>query len=336
MQIKSWVFVLLFGVLFTSYANGYTREEVIKRGYLQCGVSTGTPGFSTVDVKGVWSGFDVDFCRAVAVATLGDSSKVEFLPLADNEAYTALLSGEVDLLARQAEWTFTRDSALAVHFVGISYHDSQGILSVNSSQVETVKDLAKAKVCVAVDSDEANRITDYSDRNFLSFKMVPFESWDRAIQSLGKSCNVISLKKSRLAGIKKEMKNSESAVILNEVIANEPLGPVVRQGDDVWFNIVRWTLFAMINGEELGISSQNIDEMKISNRLDIKRFFGLEGNSGKGVGLRSDWAAEVIRNVGNYGEVFERNLGRNSTLDIDRGINRLWSEGGLLYAPPLR
>ncbi len=336
MQIKSWVLVLLFGVLCASHANGYTREEVIKRGYLQCGVSTGTPGFSSVDAKGLWSGFDVDFCRAVAVATLGDSSKVEFLPLADNEAYTALLSGEVDLLARQAEWTFTRDSALAVHFVGVSYHDSQGIMSVNSSQVEGIKDLAKAKVCVAADSDEANRITDFSDRNVLGFKLVPFESWDRAIKSLGKSCDVISLKKSRLAGIKKELKKVESAVILPEVIAKEPLGPVVRQGDDVWFNIVRWTLFAMINGEELRITSQNVDEMKISNRLDIKRFFGLEGNSGKGVGLRSDWAAEVIRHVGNYGEVFDRNLGGTSSLGIDRGANKLWSDGGLLYAPPLR
>lgn len=336
MQIKIWVLVLLLGVLCTSYANGYTREEVIKRGYLQCGVSTGTPGFSSVDAKGLWSGFDVDFCRAVAVATLGDSTKVEFFPLADNEAYTALLSGKVDLLARQAEWTFTRDSALAVHFAGVSYHDNQGILSVNNSQVETVKDLARAKVCVAVDSDEAKRLADYSDRNALGFKLVPFESWDRAIKSLGKSCDVISLKKSRLAGIKKEMKTSGAAIILREVIAKELLGPVVRQGDDVWFNIVRWTLFAMINGEELGVTSQNVDEMRISNRLDIKRFFGLKGNSGKGVGLRSDWAADVVRQVGNYGEVFERNLGSKSSLGIDRGANRLWGEGGVLYAPPLR
>ena len=336
MQIKSWLFALLVGVLFSSQAYGYTREEVIKRGYLQCGVSTGTPGFSFVDTKGQWSGFDVDFCRAVAVATLGDSSKVEFLPLAGNEAYTALLSGEVDLLARQAEWTFTRDSALAVHFVGVSYYDSQGFLALGNLQSQSIKDLKKAKICVAVDSDEAVRLTDYSERNAMDFKLVSYESWDRAVKGLGNSCNVLSLKQSRLYGIRKEMKKSESAVILDEVIAKEPLGPVVRQGDDVWFNIVRWTLFAMINGEELGVTSNNIEEMKISNFLVIKRFFGLDGNNGKGVGLKSDWAPEIIRQVGNYGEVFERNLGEKSPLPIDRGINKLWTEGGLHYAPPLR
>lgn len=336
MHIKNWLLALLVGVVFASTAQGYTREEVIKRGYLQCGVSTGVPGFSLVNAKGQWSGFDVDFCRAVAAATLGDATKVEFLPLPANEAYTALLSGKVDLLARQAEWTFTRDSALAVHFVGVSYYDSQGFLVLNALGAQAVKDLAKAKICVAIDSDEAVRLLDYSARNFMEFKTVPYESWDLAIRGFGNTCDVLSLKKSRLYGVKKEMKSPGVAVVLNETIAKEPLGPVVRQDDDVWFNIVRWTLFALINGEELGITSKNIEEMKISNRLAVKRFFGQEGNSGKGVGLKNSWAAEVIRQVGNYGEIFDRNLGENSVLNIDRGLNKLWNMGGLHYAPPLR
>lgn len=327
---------MLLTVSFVSLAHGYTREEVIKRGYLQCGVSTEVPGFSSVDAKGHWSGFDVDFCRAVAVATLGDASKVDFLPLAAGEAYTALLSGKVDLLSRQAEWTFTRDSALSVHFVGVSYYDSQGFLVLNRLGAQSVRDLKKARACVAVDSDEAVRLLDYSDRNFMDLRTVPYESWDLAIRGFGGACDIISLKKSRLYGIQKEMTSSRAAEILDEEISKEPLGPVVRQGDDVWFNIVRWTLFAMINGEELGITMDNVEDMKISNSLVIKRFFGLEGNRGNGVGLEDDWAAEIIRQVGNYGEVFERNLGEGSSLKIDRGLNNLWNQGGLQYAPPLR
>ena len=336
MHIKNMILVLLLGAFFASTAQGYTREEVVQRGYLQCGVSPGILGFSSVDGSGQWSGFDVDFCRAVAVATLGDASKVEFLPLAASEAYTALLSGKVDILSRQTEWTFTRDSALAVHFTGVSYYDSQGFLVMDELEAQSVKDLKKAKICVAVDSDEAVRLMDYSDRNAMEFKLVPYESWDRAIKGFGNTCNVLSLKKSRLYGVQKELKASQRASILDEEIAKEPLGPVVRQGDDVWFNIVRWTLFAMINGEELGITTQNIDEMKISNTLVVKRFFGLEGNRGKGVGLKNDWTAEIIRQVGNYGEVFERNLGSGSALNIDRGLNKLWKNGGLQYGPPLR
>ncbi|TKB08461.1 amino acid ABC transporter substrate-binding protein [Desulforhopalus sp. IMCC35007] len=336
MKIKIWMLSLLLTVSVVSLAHGYTREEIIKRGYLQCGVSTGVPGFSTVDSKGHWSGFDVDFCRAVAVATLGDASKVELLPLASGEAYTALLSGKVDLLSRQAEWTFSRDSALSVHFVGVSYYDAQGFLVMNRLGAQEVKGLKKARVCVAVDSDEAARLMDYSERNFMDFKPVPYESWDLAIKGFGGACDIISLKKSRLYGIQKEMASTRSSEILTEEIAKEPLGPVVRQGDDVWFNIVRWTLFAMINGEELGVTMNNVEEMKISNSLVIKRFFGLEGNHGNGIGLDDDWAAEIIRQVGNYGEVFERNLGQASSLKIERGLNNLWNQGGLQYAPPLR
>lgn len=336
MHIKNILPALLLAFFFASAAHGFTLQEVMKRGYLQCGVSIGVPGFSSVDTRGNWSGFDVDFCRAVAVATLGDRSKVKFVPLTSGEAFTALLAGEVDLLSRQAVWTFTRDSAMAVHFTGVSYYDSQGLLVKNSVGAQSIKELKKARICVAAGSEEANVLVDYSEQHLMGFRLVPYESWSSAIKGFDNGCDAISLKKSRLYGVMKEKKIADKATILPGDLAKEPLGPVVRQGDDVWFNIVRWALFAMVGAEELGVTSVNIDEMKISNSLAVKRFFGLEENIGTGVGLKNDWAAEIIRQVGNYGEVFERNFGNGSSLLIDRGLNRLWSEGGLQYAPPLK
>ncbi|MCP3892631.1 MAG: amino acid ABC transporter substrate-binding protein [Desulfobulbaceae bacterium] len=337
MKINTLLITLLVVVLFTASAQGYTKEEVVKRGVLQCGVSTGTPGFSTVDAAGNWSGLDVDICRAVAAATLGDGEKVEFLPLAANESFTALLSGEVDILARHAIWTFTRDSALAVHFTGTSYYDGQGFLVSKKLGVKEAGDLRKVKVCSSVGSQSEVNLKDYFQRNKVDYKLVPYDSEELAVKGFeGGACELLSLPQSRLYGILLELDDPESAEVLPDVFTKEPLGPVVRQGDDVWFNIVKWCLFAMINGEELGVTSLNIDEMKLSHKLDIKRLFGFEGSGGKGVGLRSDWAAEIIRQVGNYGEVFEKNLGAESPLKIERGLNRLWSRGGVQYAPPLR
>lgn len=337
MKLNLYVIGLLVALLFAGSAHGYTREDVVKRGFLQCGVSTGTPGFSSVDTHGNWSGIDVDICRAVAVATLGDAKKVEFIPLAADGSYTALLSGEVDILARHSAWTFTRDSALAVHFAGISYYDGQGFLCSTKLGAKEAKNLKKVKVCNAVGSSEEMNIKDYFQTLKIDYKLVPYESEDFAIKGFEDGgCDLISLPLSRLYGIRMELKKQQEAIILSDVISKEPLGPVVRQGDDIWFNIVKWSLFAMITAEELGISSQNIDTMKISNRLAVKRFFGFEGSGGKGMGLRNDWAAEIVRQVGNYGEIYESNLGEKSQIKIDRGLNRLWNRGGLHYAPPLR
>lgn len=332
-----WLLALLLVFLFVGSAQSYTREEVIRRGFLQCGVSTGSPGFSSVDPLGKWTGLDVDICRAVAVATLGDASKVEFQPLAENESFTALLRGKVDVLSRHSTWTYTRDSALSVNFAGISYYDGQGFLVSKELNVNTLLDLHKVKVCSPVGSAFEQNLSDYFERNKIEFRIVPYETLDLAVKGFaGKGCELISMQQSQLYGLRLGLADPESAVVLDDVISKEPLGPVVRQGDDVWFNIVKWSFYAMVNGEELGVTSKNIEEMRISNKLAVKRFFGLEGTGGKGLGLKNDWAVQIIRQVGNYGEVFERNFGPQSPMNVDRGLNNLWNRGGLQYAPPLR
>jgi len=318
-------------------AQAYTREEVVKRGFLQCGVSTGSPGFSNVDADGKWSGFDVDICRAVAAATLGDAEKVEFLPLAENESFTALLSGEVDVLSRHSIWTFARESALAVHFAGVSYYDGQGLLVSKKLHVNSLPDLKAVNVCSPVDSQYTADLIDYLQRNTIDYQMVTYDTFDLAVKGFNKqSCDTISIQQSQLYGLRLGLAEPENAVILSGVIAKEPLGPVVRQDDDTWLNIVKWALYAMINGEELGVSSTNIEEMKLSNVLAVKRLLGLEGTGGKGLGLKDDWAVQILRQVGNYGEVFDRNLGSRSALKLERGLNDLWNRGGLQYAPPLQ
>ena len=334
MRINSWFVVLLATFLFAGSAQAYTREEVVKRGFLQCGVSTGSLGFSSVDAHGTWSGLDVDICRAVAAATLGDADKVEFLPLAENESFTALLSGDVDILSRHSTWTFTRESALAVHFAGISYYDGQGLLVSKKLKVTRLSELKKVKVCSPVESDFVSGLTDYFDRNKVEYKIVSYDTLDLAIKGFSSdACDVISMPQSQLYGIQLGLADPDSAVVVPEVIAKEPLGAFVRQDDNGWSNIVTWSLYAMINGEELGVTSTNIEKMKASNILAVKKLLGREG-AGKGIGLKDDWAAQIIRQVGNYGEVFERNLGSGSVLKIERGLNNLWNHGGLQYAPP--
>ncbi len=323
-------------VFFAGSAQAYTKEEVVKRGFLQCGVSTGSPGFSSVDAHGKWTGLDVDICRAVAAATLGDADKVEFLPLVENESFTALLSGEVDLLSRHSTWSFARESALAVHFTGVSYYDGQGLLISKKLNVQRLPDLKKVKVCSPIESGFTANLIDNFERNKIEYRIVPYDSLDLAVKGFDREdCDVVSMQKSQLYGLRLGLADPESAVVLPEVIAKEPLGSVVRQDDDIWLNIVKWTLYVMINGEELGVTSANIDEMKTSNRLAVRKLLGIEGAGGKGIGLKDDWAAQVIRQVGNYGEVFERNFGSRSVLKIDRGLNKLWNQGGLQYAPPL-
>jgi general L-amino acid transport system substrate-binding protein len=330
---------MLVGVLLAivATANGYTREEVVKRGYLHCGVSTGSSGFSRVDGAGQWSGFDVDLCRAVAAATLGDGARVQFLPLAENEAFTALLAGEVDILSRHSSWTYTRDTALAVHFAGVSYYDGLGLLVTKKNGAERLDELKNVALCSPVDSPFEQNLADFFIRNRIDFKTVVYDTFDHAVKGFeAGACNAISLPKSQLYGLREGLALPENALVLPEMISKEPLGPVVRQGDDAWYDIVRWVLYAMINAEELGVTSENIVEMKISNVLDVQRLFGLSGSGGKGLGLADSWAAEIIGQVGNYGEVYERNFGAGAASPIDRGLNRLWSQGGLQYAPPLR
>ncbi len=327
---------LLAIVHFVSMAQAYTKEDVVKRGFVQCGVSAGSPGFSSVDVHGKWTGFDVDICRAVAAATLGDAQKVEFFPLAESESFTALLAGEVDILSRHSTWTFTRDSALPVHFAGISYYDGQGVLISKKLNVQHLNDLDKVKICSPVETDFEANIIDYFARNNIEYSIVPYGTLDLAVKGFEREdCDVLTMQQSQLHGLRLGIADPDSALVLPEVFAKDPLGPVVRQGDETWLNIVKWSLYAMINGEELGVSSENVDEMKLSNILAVKRLLGREGAGGKSIGLKNDWALQIIRQVGNYGEVFERNVGSLSALRIDRGLNNLWTRGGLQYAPPL-
>jgi general L-amino acid transport system substrate-binding protein len=337
MTKKTLVLTALLCFCWVAAAAGYTMEEVLKRGVLRCGVSSGAPGFSSVDGKGRWTGLDVDFCRAVAAATLGDSGKVEFLPLAENEAYTALLGGEIDILSKHSSWNYTRDSALAVHFAGVIYYDGQGVMVGPGLAARSFSELKKVKICSASGVSSEENLVEHLEKAGIGHKTVLFENLDYAVKGFEDgACDLISMPISQLHGVRLGLTKPDENIIFTDVMAKEPLGPVVRQDDDVWFDIVRWTLFAMLNGEELGITSSNIEEIKISNRLDIKRFFGLEGSGGGGLGLKNDWAAQIIRQVGNYQEVFDRNIGTQSEMKLERGLNRLWSEGGLQYAPPLR
>ncbi len=337
MQKVTWLIWFLAAMVFAGSAQAYTKEEVVKRGRLLCGVSTGTPGFASVDAGGKWTGLDVDICRAVAVAVLGSPTKVDYLPLAEGEAFTALLAGEVDILSRHSTWTFTRDSALAVHFTGVSYYDGQGFMVPKKFEAKRLLDLKKVKVCAPVGAASEQNLADYLERNRIEFKIVPYDTLELAVKGFEKeACDLLSLQLSQLHGLRQGLAEPESAVVLSEVITKEPLGPVVRQGDDVWLNIVKWSLYVMINAEELGITSRSAEDLRASNILDVRRLFGLEGAAGKSLGLKDDWAFQIIRQVGNYGEVFERNFGPKSSLKINRGLNNLWNKGGLQYAPPFR
>ena len=337
MKKANWLIWFLAVMFFTTSAQASTKEEVVKRGRLLCGVSTGTPGFASVDAEGKWSGLDVDICSAVAVAILGSPTKVEYLPLAEGESFTALMTGEVDILSRHSTWTFTRDSGLAVHFAGISYYDGQGFLVPKKLEGKRPIDLIKVKVCSPVNTQSEQNLVDYLERNRIEYKIVPYETLELAVKGFAKdNCDLLSMQQSQLYGLRLGLEDPESAVVLPDVITKEPLGAVVRQGDDIWLNIVRWSLYAMVNAEELGVTSRSAEEMKASNMLAVRRLFGLEGAAGKSLGLKDDWAFQIIRQVGNYGEVFERNFGPKSLLKIDRGLNNLWNKGGLQYAPPFR
>jgi general L-amino acid transport system substrate-binding protein len=311
--------------------------SVQKKGFLHCGVNTGLPGFSHADEKGNWTGLDVDLCRAVAAAVLGDAGKVKFTPLTAKERLTAVQSGEVDLLSRNTTWTLTRDTSLGLNFAGINYYDGQGFLVSKGLGVKNAKELDGAAVCILAGTTTELNLADYFRTHGMAYQPVVFDTGDQTVKGFEAGrCDVLTSDQSQLYGLRVKLAKPEDAVVLPDVISKEPLGPVVRQGDDAWFNIVRWTLFAMINAEELGVTSANVEEMKSSSNPEIRRLLGLEGSPGKGLGLAEDWAYQVVRQVGNYGESFARNVGGGSPLKIERGLNALWRDGGLQYAPPIR
>ena len=331
--------VLGLGLLTATVANaGPTLDSVKKRGYVQCGVSTGLPGFSTADEKGQFTGIDVDMCRAVAAAIFGDADKVKYNPLTAKERFTALQSGEIDMLPRNTTWTLTRDTSLGLNFTGVNYYDGQGFLVNRNLGVKSALEMDGASFCIQAGTTTELNLADYFRTNRMSYTPITFDTSDQTIKAFEAGrCDALTSDQSQLYALRIKLQNPASAIVLPEVISKEPLGPVVRQGDDEWFNIVRWSLFAMINAEELGVSSANVDQVKSSSTdPNVRRLLGLEGVKGDWMGLPDNWGYNVVKLVGNYGEVFERNVGRDSPLGIERGLNALWSKGGIQYAPPIR
>ena len=322
-------------------ASAATLDDVKAKGFVQCGVNVGLAGFSAPDDKGEWTGLDVDFCRAVAAAIFGDATKVKFTPLSAKERFTALQSGEIDLLARNTTWTINRDTALGLNFVGVNYYDGQGFM-INSKKITGVNSalqLSGASVCVQAGTTTELNLADYFKANKMEYSPVVFEKNEEvnAAYDSGR-CDVLTTDQSGLYATRLSLAAPDDHVVLPEIISKEPLGPAVRQGDDQWFDIVKWSYNAMINAEELGITQANVDEMTSSTNPDILRFLGKEADTkiGTDLGLGNEWAYNVVKAVGNYGESFERNVGSGSPLKIARGLNALWTKGGIQYAPPVR
>ena len=322
-------------------ASAATLDDVKSKGFVQCGVSTGLAGFSAPNDQGEWEGFDVDLCRAVAAAVFGDPSKAQFTPTNATERFTALQSGEIDVLTRNTTWTLSRDTKLGFNFAGVNYYDGQGFMinSANLPGVNSALQLSGAAVCVQTGTTTELNLADYFSANNMEYNPVVFQNLEEvnAAYDSGR-CDVYTTDQSGLYAIRLTLTSPDDHVVLPEIISKEPLGPVVRQGDDQWLDIVKWTLFAMIQAEELGITSENVDEMMNSDNPEIQRVLGQEAEStlAADLGLEKDWVVNIIKGVGNYGEVFERNIGQDSPLKIARGLNALWTKGGIQYAMPIR
>ena len=324
-------------VVFAQSASAQTLKAVTDRGTLNCGANGTLAGFGLPDAQGKWTGLDVDICRAIAAAIFNDAGKVKFVPLSAKDRFTALQSGEVDVLLRNTTWTSSRDSSLGLSFTGVDYYDGQGFMVRKALKVNSALELGDASVCVQQGTTTELNLADYFHAHNMKLKTVTFATANEAVKAYDSGrCDAYTTDASGLYAERLRLANSNDHIILPEIISKEPLGPVVRQGDDKWFTIVKWVLFAMINAEELNITQKNVDDMMKSANPDVKRFVGTEGNYGEQLGLSKDWAVRIIKLVGNYGEVFERNVGQGSPLKIDRGLNKLWNKGGIQYAPPIR
>jgi general L-amino acid transport system substrate-binding protein len=322
----------------TAMADGHgnsTLAQVKEKGFIQCGVSQGLPGFSNADDDGNWTGLDVDLCRGVAAAVFGDANAVKFTPLSAKQRFTALASGEIDILSRNTTWTMTRDTQLGLNFAGVNYYDGQGMMVPTALGVTSALELDGANICTNTGTTTELNITDFFRANGMSFNLVAFEKADEVVAAYDSGrCDVYTTDRSGLAAQRGKLTAPDSHMVLSEIISKEPLGPVVRQGDDQWFNIVRWTLNAMINAEELGITSENVNATDYNDvSPSVARLVGKEGNFGEELGLDNKWAYNIIRQVGNYAESYEANV---TPLGLARGVNALWSDGGILYAAPIR
>jgi general L-amino acid transport system substrate-binding protein len=329
---------LLFLLSSLSFAGAATLDEVKSRGKLLCGVNPGLQGFAAQTAEGQWTGFDVDFCKAVAAATLGNASLVEFVPLDAAERFDKLMSGAVDVLARNTTWTMERETKLGLRFAGVSYHDGQGFIVKKLLGVTSALQLSGASICFLSGTTTQANVEDFFREKEMTFTPVMFGKIDELVKAFDEGkCDTYTADLSQLYAVRLKLANPDDSVVLADVISKEPLGPAVRQGDDQWLNIVRWTLFALINAEELGVTSAGVDGLAAESKSPpVRRLVGSEGSFGVDLGLDPAWALRAIKAGGNYGEVFNRNLGKDSPLAIERGINALWNGGGLLYAPPVR
>ena len=336
--MKKITSILALALIFAAHsASAQTLKTVKDRGTLNCGANGTLAGFGLPDAQGKWTGLDVDVCRAIAAAILNDASKVKFVPLSAKDRFTALQSGEVDVLIRNTTWTSSRDSSLGLSFTGVDYYDGQGFMVRKTLKVNSALELNGASVCVQQGTTTELNLADFFRAHNMQLKSVTFATANEAIKAYDAGrCDSYTTDASGLYAERLRLANPDDHNILPEIISKEPLGPAVRHGDDQWFDIVKWTLFAMLNAEELGITQANVDDMVKSTNPDIKRFVGTEGNYGEQLGLTKDWAVRIVKLVGNYGEAFERNVGSGSPLKIDRGLNKLWNKGGVQYAPPIR
>lgn len=318
-------------------AKASTLDDVKARGALNCGVTQGLPGFSSPDDKGNWAGLDVDFCRAVAAAIFNDATKVRFTPLSAKDRFTALQSGAIDLLSRNTTWTMSRDTTLGFNFAGVMYYDGQGFMVRKSLGIKSAKELNGASICVQTGTTHELNLGDYFRANNMKYEVIAFSTIDETVKAYDSGrCDVFTSDQSQIYAVKLKLTNAADHIVLPEVISKEPLGPLVRHGDDQWFDLVKWTYFALLNAEELGVTQKNADQQVNSANPEVKRLLGSDGKFGEGIGLSNDWALRAVKQVGNYGEIFDRNVGPGSPLGIQRGLNKLWNDGGLQYGMPIR
>lgn len=331
--------MVAMGALMASPAHaGKTLDAIKARGQVICGVNTGLAGFSAADSSGKWSGLDVDVCRAVAAATLGDAEKVKYVPLSAQARFTALQSGEIDVLSRNTTFSLTRDASLGLHGTVVTYYDGQGFMVPTKTKIKSAMQLKGQTVCVQSGTTTEKNLNDYAKANQLNIKTVVFEKVEAATGAyFSGRCIAYTTDASGLASVRnKEARDPKEHVILPELISKEPLGPMVRRGDDEWFAIVKWVIYGLIEAEEYGLKQANVDQMKTSSDPVVQRILGTTEDTGKLLGLDKEWMANALKATGNYGEIFERNVGPNSALGLPRGVNNQWNKGGLMYAYPIR
>lgn len=335
-MLKAIAMVGMLGVIATANA-GETLKNIKKKGFIQCGVSTGLPGMSYTDSKNEWKGLDVDICRAMATAVFGDPSKVKYTPLSAQQRFTALQSGEIDVLSRNTTFTLGRDATQGLNFGPIVFYDGQGFLVRKKDKVSSPKDLNGASICTQQGTTTELNLSDYFKVNKMKLKPVVYESNEEVVQAFLKGrCDAYTTDTTGLFAEFSRLKDPENYIILPQVISKEPLAPAVRHGDDEWYDILTWTVYALIDAEEMGISSSTVDQMLKSENPNVRRFLGVAEGNGKALGLDEKWAYNIIKKVGNYGEIFNRHLGKDSKLGMERGLNQLWKNGGIMYAPPVR